>query len=197
MIGNDSLKFYRIHIVFKLLRFGFRKLSPQLNILLCMRSIIKFMFLIFSTPFFGQKSIDKLLDKHNVRSIPYISVQELKMEPDTHLLLDVRKKEEFLVSHIPNAIWIGEQLDKKEFITQYPDKAQKIVVYCTVGIRSEHYGEKLKNLGYTQVKNLYGSIFAWKDAGYPVIDQKGKETQNVHVFSKTWAKYLKTGSKIY
>ena len=36
-----------------------------------------------------------------------------------------------------------------------------IVVYCSVGYRSEKIAEELDKLGFTNVSNLYGGIFEW------------------------------------
>ena len=43
--------------------------------------------------------------------------------------------------------------------------ALHIIVYCSIGVRSEDIGEKLKELGYTKILNLYGGIFDWKNKG--------------------------------
>lgn len=139
------------------------------------------------------QSIDSLLKKYNRHSVPYISVQELAMDYKDYIILDTRKKEEFEVSHLPNSIWVGENWKPNSKLKS----SDKIVVYCSVGIRSEDYGEKMQEAGFTDVKNLYGSIFAWKDAGFKVVDTTQNETENIHTFSKTWAKYLKTGNKKY
>jgi len=141
--------------------------------------------------------MDTLLDKYNDHDVPYISPKELLNTQKEVLILDTRKKEEFLVSHIPNAVWADEDVNKKAFAKAHPNKSQPIVVYCSVGVRSENFGKTLLDLGYTNVKNVYGSIFAWKDAGYEVINSKGKSTDSVHVYSKEWSKYLKTGIKVY
>ena len=66
-----------------------------------------------------------------------------------------------------------------------------------MGIRSEQIGEKLKKAGFTNVKNLYGGIFEWKNKDYPVIDTTGNETEKVHTFSKMWSKYLHAGKPVY
>jgi 3-mercaptopyruvate sulfurtransferase SseA len=66
-----------------------------------------------------------------------------------------------------------------------------------VGIRSETISEKLKKAGYTDVHNLYGGIFEWKNKDYPVVDSEGKETENVHAYSKVWGKWLNKGVKVY
>ena len=145
----------------------------------------------------AQKNIDKLLEQYNTRSIPYISVEELKMSSEKYQILDTRKLEEYQVSHIPNAIWVGENINDSLINTLNLSTEKPLVVYCSVGIRSEAYGEQLKAKGYKNIQNLYGSIFAWKDAGYPVLDSLNSETEQVHVFSKVWGKYLKTGEKVY
>ena len=139
--------------------------------------------------------IPSLLKDYNHRSVPYLSVQMLQMEYKDYVILDTRKKEEFDVSQLPGAIWVGERYDIDKLSNI--DKEAKIVVYCSVGIRSEDYGEEMLEDGFSKVYNLYGSIFSWKDAGYQVVDQNNQPTEKVHVYSKKWAKYLKTGKKVY
>ncbi|HEA29054.1 MAG TPA: rhodanese-like domain-containing protein [Leeuwenhoekiella sp.] len=145
----------------------------------------------------AQQSIDDVLKKYNTHSIPYISVETLKIDRDSYTILDTRKKEEYNVSHIPGAIWVSEHVDDRKLDSLHLSKSQPIVLYCTVGIRSENYGNLMKNMGFTQINNLYGSIFAWKNAGFSVVDLNGKETEKVHVYSKIWGKYLKNGDKVY
>ncbi|MGB5942845.1 MAG: rhodanese-like domain-containing protein [Leeuwenhoekiella sp.] len=154
-----------------------------------------FFLLCFSAE--AQRDIDALISQYNKGSVPYISVEELKMEPDSYLILDTRKKKEYEVSHLPGAIWAGEKPDEGQLakLAEVPEKP--IVVYCSVGIRSEGFGEKLQKMGYTNVRNLYGSIFSWKDAGFHVVDSTQTATDRVHVFGKVWGKYLETGDKVY
>ena len=162
-----------------------------------MKYLFVYIFCILSTSLYSQYEIDSLLQKYNDQTVPYISVQELKKDAHSYLILDTRKKKEFEISHIPNAIWGSEKVDLKNPAFAKAKKNQPIVVYCSVGIRSEDYGEHLKKLGYSNVKNLYGSIFAWKDAGYNLINSKGKRTDSVHVFSRKWGNYLNSGIKVY
>jgi rhodanese-related sulfurtransferase len=78
-------------------------------------------------------------------------------------LLDTREREEFNVSHLPRARWVGyDDFDLKR-VANIP-KTDTIIVYCSIGYRSERIGEKLKKAGYTNVYNLYGGIFQWKNA---------------------------------
>lgn len=148
--------------------------------------------------------LDRLLERYNSGSVPYISVEELKMNYDDYLILDARQREEYQVSHLPGAIWVGEQFDKEEVIQAinqahsfHPIQKSSVVVYCSVGIRSEDFGDDMLEAGYMGVFNLYGSIFAWKDAGFEVVDPEGEPTDRVHVYSKKWGKYLKTGEKVF
>ncbi len=153
--------------------------------------------LFISVKGIGQEGIDETLLKWNKESVPYISVGQLASDQEV-LLLDTRKREEFLVSHLQNAVWVGyKEFNMDSLLRRVPDRNTAIVVYCSVGVRSETIGEKLQKRAYTNVKNLYGGIFEWKNQGNPVFDMEGKETENVHAFSKRWGRLLTAGVKIY
>ncbi len=145
----------------------------------------------------GQDSIDATLHKWNKGSVPYISVEQLAVAPGV-LLLDTRKREEFLVSHLQNAVWVGfKEFNIDSLLRKVTDRSAPVVVYCSVGVRSEIIGEKLQKEAFTNVSNLYGGIFEWKNLGNPVFDMAGKETENVHAFNKRWGILLTAGEKIY
>ena len=146
----------------------------------------------------GQTALDSLLQKENKESIPYITVEELVKKKNI-VLLDSREKIEFETSHIENASFVGyDKFKLKKIKNLLPkDKNEPIVVYCSLGIRSEDVAEKLKKAGYKNVYNLYGGIFEWKNKDNPVIDKAGNETENVHTFNKDWSIWLKKGVKIY
>jgi len=155
------------------------------------------LLLLFSATLFSQSKLDRTLKRFNKESVPYILVTELEKK-DNLLLLDSRKKEEYAVSHLKDAVWVGFKKFELDSVAQkIPDKDIEIVVYCSIGVRSENIGEKLLKAGYTNVKNLYGGIFEWKNKGYPVFDSDGNETENVHAFDKHWGKLLKQGEKVY
>ena len=71
------------------------------------------------------------------------------------------------------------------------------LVYCSIGVRSENIGEKLQQLGYTNVYNLYGGIFEYKNEGGTVYNLQNKPTDSVHTYNKKWSKYLTKGNKVY
>lgn len=144
----------------------------------------------------AQSDMDLLLKEYNQRTVPYVSVEQLYENSGRYLILDTRLKEEYEVSHIPGAIWVSEKLNDSIYAFAKAKKDTPIVVYCSVGVRSEDFGEQLLQKGFTNVKNLYGSIFAWKDAGYQIQNKNKQVTDSVHTYDKNWAKYLKTGVKI-
>lgn len=163
-----------------------------------MKNVLIFLFCIQGMSLFAQESLDALLKQYNNRNIPYISVQELAMPKTDAIVLDAREPNEYQVSHIKDAIFVGyNNFEIDSVQNKLGNKDQKIVVYCSLGIRSETIADKLKKAGYTNVFNLYGGIFEWKNNEFSVYDSEGKETNNVHAFSKPWGKWLLKGNKVY
>ncbi len=164
-----------------------------------MKIKISYIFFLVITHFsVAQNSLDELLDRYNSESIPYISVTALKDIQDQVLVLDAREKVEFDVSHLKNAQFVGyDHFQIASILKQNIPKNDTIVVYCSLGVRSEDISEKLKNAGYINVYNLYGGIFEWKNKDYTVVNSEGKITENVHACSKHWAKWLLKGKKVY
>ncbi len=161
-----------------------------------MRENIYIAFLFLSILGFSQSSIHEVLKKYNTQKIPYITIDSLSKQ-NGFTLLDAREFKEFNVSHLKHSIHAGYENFKLHTITsKIKDKKTPIVVYCSLGVRSENIAEKLKNAGYINVYNLYGGIFEWKNHGFPVYDSSGVETEKVHVYSKYWSQYLTKGEKV-
>lgn len=158
------------------------------------------LILLFSVTSVGfcQNSLSELLNRHNKKNIPYISVQELAMPKTNAVILDARETNEFNTSHIKNAIHVGyNQFNIESIENLIPNKTTPIVVYCSIGIRSETIAYKLKKQGYTHVSNLYGGIFEWKNNDYLVYNSEENITEEVHVFSKEWSKWLTKGKSVF
>jgi len=128
-------------------------------------------------------------------SVPEVSVSQVK-EMKSAMFLDAREWNEYQVSHIQNAKYVGYDLFEMGKLKSI-NKNQIIVVYCSVGYRSEKIADKLKQVGFTNVSNLFGGIFEWVNQGNPVVDSKGNVTENVHAYSKTWGVWLNKGVKVY
>ncbi len=164
-----------------------------------MKKIFFLLFIISPVFIIGQFTLNKDFDArlktllmHNVTEL---SVSQAKLETQA-IFIDAREKSEFTVSHISKAIWCGyDDFNFKRL--KSIKKTQKIIVYCSIGYRSEKIAEQLKNAGFQDVSNLVGGIFEWKNQGNTVVNAKGKVTENVHAFDATWGKWLTKGVKIY
>lgn len=160
-----------------------------------MRYLTVLFFLISTIALAQNDQIQDALKKYNDDTVPYITVDTLSNNLSDYILLDTRTRAEFEVSHLPNAIWVG-QFFKSSRIENL-DKSQMVVVYCSIGVRSENYGEKLLEQGFKTVYNLQGGLFTWFDTGYKVVDLNGNTTHKVHTYSKKWSDYIKNGDKVY
>jgi len=135
------------------------------------------------------KMLSKLLD-HSVTEIS----PNNPIEKNT-VFLDAREIEEFETSHLPNALHVGyNNFNIKKL--QHLDKKKSIIVYCTVGYRSEKIAEQLQKNGFENVKNLYGGIFEWVHQNKPITKNK-KPTDSIHTFNKEWSQWLQKGIKVY
>lgn len=162
-----------------------------------MRSSIYFISLFFSMTLFAQKSIPQVLKRLNKETVPYVKVNELRDKKNI-VFFDAREPKEFKVSHIYGALFVGyDHFDPAEVIANVKRKNATIVVYCSIGVRSERIGEKVQKLGYTNVYNLYGGIFEYKNNDGKVVNDQNKITDSVHTYNKKWSVYLSKGTKIY
>ncbi len=153
------------------------------------------LFLSISSASFGQSLAFKtLLKGYYDKDFPIVYPDQNKII-ESALFLDTREKEEFEVSHLQGAKWVGYETFSLESLQDIP-KDETIVVYCSIGARSQDIGKKLKSAGYKEVYNLYGGIFHWVNEDYPVYKNE-EETDEVHAFSKIWGIWLEKGKKVY
>jgi len=141
---------------------------------------------------------EKLESLYN-HTVPLISTQELASKFDSGspiVILDIRSQKEFQVSHLTNAVMIDYDNFDKSDIQNIPLDTE-IIVYCSVGYRSEKIGEDLLELGYSNVKNLFGGIFQWKNDGFEVVNQQSVETDSVHTYNRNWSQWLINGVRVY
>ena len=140
------------------------------------------------------KSFGTLLDimlKHDVKEITVTDAEKQKA-----LLLDARELNEYDVSHIKNALFVGYDNFNVTKLNAIP-KNKEIIVYCSIGKRSEKVTEKLVKDGYTNVSNLYGGIFEWVNEGNLVVDLNNHYTDKVHAYGRFWGHFLDKGEKVY
>lgn len=80
-------------------------------------------------------------------------------------LIDVREPVEHAESHLSGAKLIP--LGQIEARCGELDKSKPVMVMCQAGKRGAAAADKLRALGFSDVRNLEGGILAWKAAGLP------------------------------
>ena len=81
-------------------------------------------------------------------------------EDDGHVIVDVRRQDEFDSGHIPGAICIPNESIVDQEPKELPDKDQIILIYCRSGRRSKEASQKLYDMGYTRIYE-FGGILDW------------------------------------
>lgn len=129
-------------------------------------------------------------------SVPQMPPRELARRlarPDGEartLLIDVRQRGEYDVSHLPGAVHAASPGDIRALIREVPPE-RDVVLYCSVGVRSSEAVDRLMAGGRTNVYNLRGSMFQWANDGHPVMSN-GLPAGVVHPYNREWGRLLNT-----
>jgi len=83
------------------------------------------------------------------------------------VIVDVRDKDEFDESHIPDALHMSRGTIEFEVEEKFPDRNTTIICHCGGGGRSALAAESLQKMGYKNVRSMAGGFKAWKAAGLP------------------------------
>jgi len=147
----------------------------------------------------GWRGVFRLIER-DFPGTPHLSVEDLAgwLQDSTRvqpLLLDVREEAEFAVSHLPGARRISPDGALPPEILALP-RDTPIVVYCSVGYRSAKSVEPLREAGFSRVMNLRGSVFAWANAGYPLVRGE-KPVLHVHPYDRIWGQLLSRRLRSY
>jgi rhodanese-related sulfurtransferase len=159
---------------------------PSLRLLLA--CLLAPLALLLSGFFFGSptwEEIEQLISK-KYPTVAHIGVDELHAalaRGERPLLIDARAPEEYAVSHLPGAHNLTTTGEVRA------DKGTAIVVYCSVGVRSAILAKALQEAGFSHVRNLRGSIFAWAEKGYPLW-RGDTRAEKVHPYDKKWGTLL-------
>lgn len=111
----------------------------------------------------SEKKSTPVSSSNQKKSYTKISQDEAKkmMEKDDgHVIVDVRREDEFASGHIPGAVLIPNESIGTDKPAELPDPDQIILVYCRSGNRSAQASQKLADLGYTNVFD-FGGIMTW------------------------------------
>ena len=97
---------------------------------------------------------------------PTDAATKTKSSSDT-VIIDVRDKDEFDESHIPDALQMSRGTIEFEVEDKFPDRNTTIICHCGGGGRSALAAESLQKMGYKNVRSMAGGFKAWKTAGLP------------------------------
>ena len=111
------------------------------------------------------------------RQISQDEAMEMMARDDGHVVVDVRRQDEYDAGHIPGAILIPNESIGCDSPEALPDYDQIILIYCRTGNRSKQAAEKLAAMGYTNIYE-FGGINTW--TGDIVTNEE--ETTEVGVF---------------
>ena len=97
---------------------------------------------------------------NSYRQISQEEAKEMLLRDDGHIVVDVRRQDEYDAGHIPGAILIPNEDIGTVPLEELPNLDQIILIYCRSGNRSKQAAQKLFDMGYT---NLYefGGILTW------------------------------------
>ena len=112
------------------------------------------------------------------RQISQDEAMEMMARDDGHVVVDVRRQDEYDTGHIPDAILIPNESIGCDPPEALPDYDQIILIYCRTGNRSKQAAEKLAAMGYTNIYE-FGGINTW--TGDIVTNEE--ETTKVGVFN--------------
>lgn len=113
----------------------------------------------------GCARVEKKTDSDHASATSYTQISQTEaMErmtaDDGHVIVDVRRQDEYDSGHIPGAILIPNESIGTERPKELPDLDQVILVYCRSGNRSKQAAQKLFDMGYTHVYE-FGGINTW------------------------------------
>ena len=94
------------------------------------------------------------------KQISQEEAEEMMGRDDGHVIVDVRRQDEYDAGHIPGAILIPNESIGSEAPVALPDYDQIILIYCRTGNRSKQASEKLAAMGYTNIYE-FGGINTW------------------------------------
>ncbi len=111
---------------------------------------------------------------NSYRQISQEEAKEMMKRDDGHVIVDVRRQDEYDAGHIPGAIIIPNESIGTERPEELPDLNQIILIYCRSGRRSKEAAQKLFDMGYTNIYE-FGGIITWN--GEIVTDDLEETTE--------------------
>ena len=113
-----------------------------------------------------------MIRRPEYRQIDQETAKEMMAADDGHIIVDVRRQDEYDTGHIPGAICIPNESIGGTRPEELPDLEQVILVYCRSGRRSKEAAQKLADMLYVNVYE-FGGIIDW--TGETVIAEENTE----------------------
>jgi len=156
----------------------------KLSVLSCVFAVILIVILAGcgTTPTHGriQQPLESVLAqaRETVTEIsPELALQEIESNSEL-LILDVRTKMEYDKVHIKGCVLIPRgflefKIKKNDMFPdinkrKIPSKDQPVLTYCKSGGRGLLAAKLLKEMGYTNMRNIKGGIQAWMKSNLPL-----------------------------
>ena len=122
-------------------------------------------------------------DELGYTQIDQDTAKEMMNRDDGHIVVDVRRQDEYDTGHIPGAILIPNESIETEQPEELPDMNQIILIYCRSGNRSKQAAEKLAVMGFTNIYE-FGGINTW--TGDIVTKEDGISSDEIIDFYYTY-----------
>lgn len=103
---------------------------------------------------------DGMFQIFQYKQISQEEAREMMAKEDGHVIVDVRREDEYAQGHIPGAILIPNESIADTPPEELPDHDRIILVYCRSGRRSKEAAQKLADMGYSNVYE-FGGIIDW------------------------------------
>jgi len=115
-----------------------------------------------TSSFEGQSEVETTTASAAVayQQITQEKAKEMMQADDGHIIVDVRRQDEYDSGHIPGAKLIPNESIGTEQPKELPDLDQIILIYCRSGRRSKEASQKLADMGYTHIYE-FGGIIDW------------------------------------
>lgn len=110
---------------------------------------------------------------------------------NTYTILDVRDENEFAISHLEGAIRFEEK------VLERLNPKEPVLVYCTVGLRSNKLAQTLREEGFSKIVELQNGLIGWSNAELPMVNSSNSTTDSVHVYNQYFGTLLKKGTAVY
>lgn len=102
------------------------------------------------------------------KRIPVGDYPEMIRRQSRPVILDVRSTDEFNEGHVRGALHIPDYKIAEEIESKVPDKKTPVYIYCYSGARAGSAARQMRHLGYEEVHNMGGIMYAGFTEAFPL-----------------------------